>query len=491
MTEKLRSFLPMYSNKDPAFLSLSRRSILLPIVLMMLIFGVLSWLLQVTTTQASSINRSLATIAQAERVLTLMIDFADSLANYKSTGDNIFLQSYNSDKLKIPGELKTLRSLSDTSPASSAKEGQIENDLKDWMNAQTLVPPVLDSGPNSWRLILNLKLNQVRGDVGSYIREERDKLGTQVEAQRRSAIFLFVALGGGAFLAAVILSFQSWRTINTLSSRYEQALSEVTEKSLALERSNAELDERVEERTKALNIVNQELEVFCYSAAHDLRAPLRWIIAATGIFIEDYGNLVPKDGLDELGRVSSAASRLSKLIDSLLEMARLGKAELNGTDVDLSEICSRSVVEIQSREWAGPVTVNVEPDIRVFGDPLLLSLLVQNLIENAFKFSSTTGVGKVEIHALREQLEIIVSVQDNGVGFDVSLAHQLFKPFQRLHNNTEFAGTGMGLANAKRIVDRHGGRIWAESKVGEGATFRFALPTKDAASEAFATASAS
>ncbi|HWD38601.1 MAG TPA: ATP-binding protein [Fimbriimonas sp.] len=473
----------MYSNKDPAFLSLSRRSILLPVLLMLLIVGVLSWLLQVTSTQATSINRSLAAIAQAERVLTLMIDFGDSWANYKTTGDKLFLQSYNDSRSKIPGELENLRALSGTSPATAAREERVESDLRSWMSAQSLVPPSLDAGPSSSRLLVNLKLNQVRGDVGTFILEERDDLATQVERQRRSALFLFVALGGGAFLAAMTLSYQSWKTIKTLSGRYEQALSEVTEKTIALERSNLELDKRVAERTNALNMVNQELEVFCYSAAHDLRAPLRWIIASTRIFMEDYGSSVPDEGLDELRRVTNAATRLSRLIDSLLEMARLGKAELNECEVNLSELCGQSILEIQSREWSGAVAVSVEPNITVYGDPLLLSLLVQNLIENAFKFCSQRGDGKIEIHARRDRSEVIVTVSDNGVGFDDALVDKLFTPFQRLHRDTEFAGTGMGLANAKRIVDRHGGRIWAESKPGKGATFRFALPVKTPAAE--------
>jgi len=481
----------MYSKKDPAFLSLSRRSILLPVALMLLIVGVLSWLLHVTSSQASSINTSLSAIAQAERVQTLMIDSGDSWIEYKTTGDQIFLQSYNGYKSKMPAELKALRALSGTSPLATAREGKIETDLQDWITAQTVVPSVLDSGPKSWRLLLNVKLNQIRGDVGTFIEEERNKLNAQVEQQRGSALILFIALGGGAFLAAITLSYQSWKTIGTLSGRYEQALSEVTEKRIELERSNAELDRRVEERTSALNAANQELEVFCYSAAHDLRAPLRWIIGATGIFIEDYGNLVPDEGLGELRRVSGAATRLSRLIDSLLEMARLGKAPLNAIEVDLSEICGRSTVEVQSRDWSGPVSVSIEPNIRVYGDPLLLSLLVQNLIENAFKFSCGTGDGKVEIRAQREPSEVIVSVRDNGVGFDNSHVDQLFKPFQRLHSYTEFSGTGMGLANAKRIVDRHAGRIWAESKPGEGATFRFALPMKAVAGEELTTGSRS
>jgi signal transduction histidine kinase len=477
----------MYSKKDPTFLSLSRRSIFLPVLLMLLIVGVLSWLLQVTSSQASSINTSLAAIAQAEKVLTLMIDSGDSWINYKTTGDKIFLQSYQGYKSKIPRELTSLRSLSGSSPATAEREARIESDLQDWMSAQTVVPPTLDSGPRSWRLLLNFKLNQVRGDVGSFITEERDRLDAQVEQQRGSAVFLLVALGGGAFLTALILSYQSWRTIDTLSGRYERALSDVTEKSAALEKSHAELDKRVEERTNALNEVNQELEVFCYSAAHDLRAPLRWIKAATEIFIEDYGEQVPEEGLDGLRRVSSAATRLSRLIDSLLEMARLGKAELNVSEVDLSEICRRSVIEIQSRDWPGPVTVSIEPNMQVRGDPLLLSLLVQNLIENAFKFSSRTGAGRVEIHARREGSEVVVTVRDNGVGFDDSLVDQLFRPFQRLHSDAEFSGTGMGLANVKRIVDRHGGRIWAKSRPGEGATFLFALPMEAVTGEELAT----
>jgi len=467
----------MYSSKDPAFVGLLRRSILLPVILMLLIVAVLSWLLQVTSTQASSINKGLVAIAQAENVMALVTDFGDSWANYKATGNTRFLQAFNDDRSKISSGLERLRALSGTSPVSAAREGQIENDLKDWLSAQTLVPPVLDSGPTSWRLLPNLKLNKVRGDVGSFIGEERNNLDIQGERQRVSAIFLFVALGGGAFLAAIALSLQSWRTIRTLSNRYEEALSQVTEKSIALERTNVELDKRVEERTNELTIVNQELEMFCYSAAHDLRAPLRWIMASTRMFIDDYGRLVPDEGLDQLRRVSRAGTRLTKLIDSLLEMARLGKAELKVSSVDLSEICSRSVVEIQSRDWPGRVDISIEPDIRVEGDPLLLSLLVQNLIENAVKFSSRTSDGRVEISARREPSEVIVSVSDNGVGFDDSRADKLFTPFERLHSDAEFAGTGMGLANAKRIVDRHGGRIWAESKPGQGATFRFALPT--------------
>ncbi len=242
-----------------------------------------------------------------------------------------------------------------------------------------------------------------------------------------------------------------------------------------LRASYAELDRRVEERTRDLNAANKELEIFSYSAAHDLRAPLRWIIGTNRLFIEDYGKLIPNDGLQELDKVSAAATRLSKLIDSLLEMARLGKVEIRPVNVNISEIAEQTVVELRGRTWAGTVDVTVQPDIRAKGDPVLLSLVIQNLLENAFKFSAVKS-GHVAVSATHTDGELIVSVADNGVGFDNAYSEKLFQPFERLHRGDEFAGTGMGLANAKRIVERHGGRIWADGRPGEGAIFYFALP---------------
>jgi light-regulated signal transduction histidine kinase (bacteriophytochrome) len=322
---------------------------------------------------------------------------------------------------------------------------------------------------------------------------------------------LLIVLGGGTLLVGALVSLLSVRTIIELNRRYEAALGLVRQQTDELRASYAELDRRVEERTRDLNAANKELEIFSYSAAHDLRAPLRWIVGTNRLFVEDYGHLVPKEGLQDLDKVNQAALRLSKLIDSLLEMARLGKAPIQRRTVNLSEVAAQAVEELRGRDWPGHVEASIEPDLKVEGDPVLLSVLMQNLLENAFKFSgaregnvvvsgtrspisvspasasseaSSNSSGGVAVSeppvSVSDSSELVISVSDNGVGFDNNYAGNLFKPFERLHGDEEFAGTGMGLANAKRIVERHGGRIWADGKPGEGATFYFTLPDAEA-----------
>jgi light-regulated signal transduction histidine kinase (bacteriophytochrome) len=188
----------------------------------------------------------------------------------------------------------------------------------------------------------------------------------------------------------------------------------------------------------------------------------------------DYGETVPPEGLQELEKVNAAAVRLSGLIDSLLEMARLGKAEVRKSRLDLTAICRQLEEELRRRDFA-PVEVEIQPDMLLEGDPVLISVLMQNLMENAYKFCEQGGEGKVWVGTEDREGERVYFVRDNGVGFDSVYAGKIFQPFERLHRNEEFAGTGMGLANAKRIIERHGGRIWAEGRPGAGACFFFTV----------------
>lgn len=464
----------MYSARDPAFRKLLRRSIFLPICLMLLLLGVLSWLLLVTGKETSAINENLAAISQAEALLTLMVDYKDSWIGYRITHENAFLDQFNNKRLQIPDAIERLRAAAAGDAEQVERVKQVEQDFAAWNQFQSAAPTAKIPA-QALPLYSNLQSDRVRGDVALLVMEERNTLSSLVEQQHSTALVLFFVLGGGAISVGAFLSYESWRTITTLSNRYERALQREREQANTLQKSNAELDRRVEERTRDLNAANRELEIFCYSAAHDLRSPLRWIIGTNRLFVEDYGHLIPQEGLEDLKRVSAAATRLSQLIDNLLEMARLGRVDVNNAEVDLSNICSQVVVELQGREWDGPVQVTIQPDIGVVGDPLLLSLLVQNLLENAFKFCSRGGHGHVEVSGREEGGKVTVRVHDNGVGFDEAWADKLFKPFERLHRVEEFQGTGMGLANAKRIVERHGGRIWAESKPGQGASFFFTL----------------
>jgi len=239
---------------------------------------------------------------------------------------------------------------------------------------------------------------------------------------------------------------------------------------------NATLERRVQERTAELSAANRELESFSYTVAHDLRAPLRAIDGFSQVLEDELAARLAPEERGLLKRIRANTAVMAQMIDELLDFSRIGRAELNIHPVDLVELV-RQVAEEFSRERAGTaVTVGVLPMVKA--DPTLLRLVFANLIDNAFKFSSRAAEPRVSVEATAAQDEIVVTVSDNGVGFDPQYASKLFGVFQRLHSREEFEGTGIGLATVARIVTRHGGRVWAESTPGEGARFHFTIPSR-------------
>jgi signal transduction histidine kinase len=220
---------------------------------------------------------------------------------------------------------------------------------------------------------------------------------------------------------------------------------------------------------------NRELESFSYSVAHDLRAPLRGIDGFSQALLEDCGDQLDETGHQHLQRVRAAAQRMGELIDSLLAVARLARTELRSEKVDLSTLAAASVAELRNLDPGRDVDVVIEPSIQVRGDPRLLRVVLDNLLGNAFKFTARRPKGEVEFASRVEDGERVFFVRDNGVGFDPRYARNLFRVFQRLHDAREFPGTGIGLATVQRVVSRHGGRTWARSEPGKGATFYFTL----------------
>ena len=221
---------------------------------------------------------------------------------------------------------------------------------------------------------------------------------------------------------------------------------------------------------------NAELEKFSYSVSHDLRAPLRAIDGFARALHEDHGSNLNADGQRLLGVIRDSAQRMGQLIDALLNFSRVGRQALVTTSVDLTAQAESVVDELRRTANGVAVEVTIHPLPTVAGDATLLRLVLANLIGNAFKFSRNRSHPRVEIGARREGSEVTCYVKDNGAGFDMRFKDKLFGVFQRLHHVEEFEGTGVGLALAQRIIDRHDGRIWAEGKLNEGATFYFALP---------------
>jgi signal transduction histidine kinase len=241
---------------------------------------------------------------------------------------------------------------------------------------------------------------------------------------------------------------------------------------------NRNLERHVKDRTAELEIANQHLEAFSYSVSHDLRGPLQSIVGFSEIIAQQFGEALGDKGQELLHRVYTGALRMGELIDGLLVLSGVIKAEFNRVPIDLTALAEEVAREIQEREPNRSVEFAIEGGMLAVGDLLLIRSLLTNLIGNAWKFASKATGPRIEIGKQSDECETIFFVRDNGAGFDMKQAEKLFGVFERLHKQEEFPGTGIGLATVKRIISKHGGRIWAEGYPNQGATFFFTLPSE-------------
>ncbi len=256
---------------------------------------------------------------------------------------------------------------------------------------------------------------------------------------------------------------------------------DVTERIRTLEQikhMNEELEKRVAERTAALEAANRELEGFSYSVSHDLRAPLRAIDGYARIIVSDYAQLLNDEGKRFCGVIRGQAQRMSKLIDDLLAFSRLSRTGMNFVPVDMEALARTTFQEVTTPDQRARIDFRISALASAVGDPSLLRQIWINLISNAVKFTERQGKARIEVDAVQKDLETVYCVRDNGAGFDMRYVDKLFGVFQRLHSESEFEGTGVGLAIVQRVIHRHGGTVWAEGEVGKGAAFYFSLPHK-------------
>jgi K+-sensing histidine kinase KdpD len=269
-------------------------------------------------------------------------------------------------------------------------------------------------------------------------------------------------------------------------TRYRDSLEDlVKQRTDELEKANLSLsqditarqqtEEELRQRTAELEASIKELEAFSYSVSHDLRAPLRSMAGFSRAMLEDYSEKLDEQGKQYLRHIEDSSALMGQLIDDLLKLSRVTRSAINYGKVDLSDMAQKLVTELVKSEAQRRVNVVIAPDIIVYGDRNLLQLVLKNLLDNAWKFSSKVTEPRIEMGVIKYNGKPAYFIRDNGAGFDMTFADKLFQPFQRLHQPSEFTGTGIGLATVQRIIKRHGGAIWAESKVGEGSTFFFTL----------------
>lgn len=319
-------------------------------------------------------------------------------------------------------------------------------------NLQDLVPR------DRWRLVQQ-RLHRMleEGKATSFVEEKMLRLdGRTVDVELAAAPLIFA----GKTAAQVIA----------------HDISERKQSEEEIRRLNVDLEKRVTERTAELEATNKELEAFSYSVSHDLRAPLRHIEGFVEILLSNAGKGMPGESAGHLQTIAAAAKQMGRLIDDLLAFSRTARAEIQRTRFSLGELIRATIRDLHHETENRLVEWVVQELPEVDADPALLRQVVLNLLGNALKYTRTRTAARIEIGSNNSGTESIIFIRDNGVGFDMRYAHKLFGVFQRLHRAADFEGTGVGLANVRRIIHRHGGRTWAEAEINKGATFYFSLP---------------
>jgi signal transduction histidine kinase len=427
-------------------------------------------------------------IAQVEIIMGAAKDAETGERGYLITGDSRFLEPYNKARRDLPGDLDTFQNLTVDNGVQQANLAEMRKHLA--MRNQLLQNAIdLRRGGSSMAQAALSVTEQGKAEMDTLRRigkdmqsEEYRLLAERLKKARSADISTRTTIAVATALDVILLVIMSRflfreRDLRRASQLQAVELRNANEKisATAAEISdlNRTLDLRVQLRTAELEAINRELEAFSYSVSHDLRAPLRTVDGFSLALEEDYASVVDAAGKDFIRRIRAGVQRMGQLIDALLQLSRITRAELESSDFDLSATAQSVAANLQQENPDRQIEFRIEPGLSATGDPRLIRIALENLFGNSVKFTSRRPTALVEFGWDRAQEAYFV--RDNGAGFDMAYADRLFSAFHRLHGDKDFKGSGIGLATVSRIVHRHHGKIWANSQVEHGAIFFFSL----------------
>ena len=428
-------------------------------------------------------------IGQEEHVMQLLADAESSVRGYAMAPErDSMLIPYRAAQTELPQQLEIFRDLTVDNPeqqknldALRGVVGRRMNLLQDMLNARKAsgldaAVALVDSGAGE------MEMHRARLLLNSMESEERKLLANRAVEVHQNGVRTMFAIGLACILDLLMIGLVTWSFGQEREHRLaaEQSKEEAIHSKAEAEQSaeevrilNAELEQRVQDRTAELETTNRELEAFSYSVSHDLRAPLRTIDGFSLALMEDYSEIVDETGRDYIRRVRTGVQRMGQLIDALLQLSRITRADLVRETVSPSEIAEQVISVLKEENPNRDIRFTVTPGPMAQADPKLVQVALENLLGNAVKFTSRKE--HAEISFGWDTDKKAWRVRDNGAGFDMHYADKLFNAFNRLHGDKDFKGSGIGLATVARVIRRHHGRIWADSTVDDGATFWFTL----------------